>query len=171
MAGPIVRIHLPPAESQRTFGSSQDDGCFDGKEIMRSSNRRAGAAGGRQGQPRLSRRPANPACRLWSTTMTDAVARRMMTDRRLPPPENRPAGSWAGRLKLRGSGAPRLHLLRSAQHLRERRPRIGRMDRAHASRAPNEWMRPGGCVIGYFVAKRGSPSVMSNQTALKSTKI
>ena len=61
--GPRVRILLPPAESQRTFGSSQDDGCFDGKEIMRSSNRRAGAAGGRQGQPRLSRRPANPACR------------------------------------------------------------------------------------------------------------
>ena len=58
-----VRIQLPPAESQRTFGSSQDDGCFDGKEIMRSSNRRAGAAGGRQGQLRLTRRHANPAHR------------------------------------------------------------------------------------------------------------
>ena len=40
-----------------------------------------------------------------------------------------------------------------------------------APRAPSEWTRQNGYPTAYFVAKRGSPSVMSNQAALKSTKM
>ena len=47
----------------------------------------------------------------------------------------------------------------------------------HSTRIVREARRPQqldtvpGYVIGYFVAKRGSPSVMSNHAALKSTKM
>jgi hypothetical protein len=44
-------------------------------------------------------------------------------------------------------------------------------DFASRERSANHWTLCGGYPTGYFVAKRGSPSVMSNQAALKSTKM